>query len=47
MSVMYIVVGGMFDGDLFSVVLNKLENEFKCLVVENCLLVFFFVKMGF
>lgn len=43
---MYIAAGGMFDGDLLSVALNKLENEFKRLVAENCLPVSLPAKMG-
>lgn len=45
MYMMYIA-GGMFDDDLLSVALNKLENEFKRLLSENCLPVSLPTKMG-
>jgi len=40
------IAGEMFDGDLLSVALNKLENEFKRLLSENCLPVSLPAKMG-
>lgn len=40
------IAGGMFDGDLLSVALNKLENEFKRLLAENSLPVSLPAKMG-
>lgn len=43
---MFYIAGGIFDGDLLGVALDKLEKEFKRLLSENCLPVPLPSKMG-